>query len=113
REERVHSIIFPRGTTSDEVLFEDHNLWLVDERLAFQLFLSSDKPINRLKLLESASRKEPDIVAFDKAFAFSETGGIPFSSITIIEFKKPLRDDYSQSENPFTQVAKYISEIRA
>ena len=48
REGRIHSIIFPRGKTSDEVLFDDHNLWLVDERLAFHLFLSSDKPIKQI-----------------------------------------------------------------
>jgi len=49
---------------------------------------------------------------FDKAFALSEARDVPFSSITIIEFKKPQRDDYSEKENPFTQVAKYIAEIR-
>jgi len=113
REDRIHSIIFPRGKTSDEVLFEDHNLWLVDERLVFHAFLSSDKPIRQLSVLENTSKKEPDIVVFDKAFAFSEARDVPFSSITIIEFKKPQRDDYSEKENPFVQVAKYIDDIRA
>jgi hypothetical protein len=112
REERIHSIIFPRGRTSDEVLFEDHNLWLVDERLVFHLFLSSDKPIKQLAVLQNTSKKEPDIVVFDKAFALSEARDVPFSSITIIEFKKPQRDDYSEKENPFTQVAKYIDDIK-
>src|SRR5208283_1603478 len=113
REERIHSIIFPRGKTSDEVPFEDHNLWLVDEKLVFHLFLSSDKPIKQLPILENTSKKEPDIVVFDRAFAFSEARDVPFSSITIIEFKKPQRNDYSEKENPFTQVAKYIDDIRA
>src|SRR5580704_12825432 len=72
REDRIHSIIFPRGKTSDEVLFEDHNLWLVDERLVFHAFLSSDKPIRQLGVLNNTSKNEPDIVVFDKAFAFSE-----------------------------------------
>jgi hypothetical protein len=112
REDRIHSIIFPRGKTSDEVLFEDHNLWLVDERLVFHVFLSSDKPISQLGVLECASKKEPDILVFDKALALSEARDVPFSSITVIEFKKPQRDDYSEKENPFTQVAKYIAEIR-
>lgn len=113
REDRIHTIIFPRGKTSDEVLFEDHNLWLIDERLVFHVYLSSDKPIKQFSVLENSSRKEPDIVVFDKAFAFSETQEVPFSSITIIEFKKPQRDDYSENENPFAQVAKYIDDIRA
>lgn len=113
REDRIHSIIFPRGKTSDEVLFEDHNLWLVDERLVFHAFLSSDKPIKRLAILDNSSKKEPDILVFDNAFAFSEARDVPFSSITIVEFKKPQRNDYSETENPFTQVAKYIDDIRA
>ena len=111
REERVHSIIFPRGKTSNDVFFEEHNLWLLDERLAFHVFLSSDQSIRNAKPLKSRSAKEPDILIFDKAFAFSETSEVPFSSITIIEFKKPQRNDYSQKENPFVQVAKYIDLI--
>jgi len=111
-EDRIHSIIFPRGKTSEEVLFEEHNLWLVDERLVFHAFLSSDKPIKQVKVLENSSKKEPDILVFDKAFAFSEARDVPFSSITIIEFKKPQRNDYSETENPFTQVARYIDDIR-
>jgi hypothetical protein len=113
REDRIHSIIFPRGKTSDEVLFEEHNLWLVDERLVFHVFLSSDKPIRQLGVLENQSKKEPDILIFDKALALAEARDVPFSSITVIEFKKPQRDDYSEKENPLTQVAKYIDEIRA
>jgi hypothetical protein len=112
REDRIHSIIFPRGKSSDEVLFEDHNLWLVDEKLVFHAFLSSDKPIRQLPILENTSKKEPDILIFDKAFAFSEARDVPFSSITVIEFKKPQRDDYSEKENPFIQVAKYVDDIR-
>jgi hypothetical protein len=112
-EDRIHSIVFPRGKTSDDVLFEDHNLWLVDERLAFHVCLSSDKPISRAEVLESKSRNKPDILVFDKAVAFSETTEMPFSSITIVEFKKPARTEYDEKENPFTQVYRYIEDIKA
>ncbi|TKB72961.1 MAG: hypothetical protein E8D46_10815 [Nitrospira sp.] len=112
-EERIHSIIFPQGKSSDDVLFEDHNLWLVDERLAFHVCLNSDQQIKRSRVLENKSKKEPDILIFDKAIAFTETSELPFTSITIVEFKRPLRDDYSEKENPFVQVYKYIEEIRA
>ncbi|MDP2930668.1 MAG: ATP-binding protein [bacterium] len=112
QENQIHSIIFPRGRTSDDINFSDHNLWLIDERLAFHTFLSSDQPINKAKHLQNESKKEPDILVFDKAVAFSEAPA-PFSSITIIEFKKPQRKEYSENENPFVQVAKYIEEIKA
>jgi len=111
-EDRIHSIIFPRGKTSDDVLFEEHNLWLIDERLAFHVFLSSDQPIKKAAVLESTSKKEPDIMVFDRTLALSENAEVPFSSITLIEFKKPQRDDYSENENPFVQIANYINEIR-
>lgn len=112
-EDRVHSIIFPRGKTSSEVPFEDHNLWLIDERLAFHVFLSSDRQIKQAHVLENKSKKEPDILIFDKAVAFAETPDLPFSSITIIEFKRPMRAEYSEKDNPFSQVYKYIEEIKS
>jgi len=111
-EDRIHNIIFPVGKTSDQICFEDHNLWLIDERLAFHVFLSSDRPIKQAKLLANESGEEPDIMVFDKAVAFSETADVPFTSITIIEFKRPQRNEYSETENPFTQIAKYIDHIR-
>ncbi|MFA5118809.1 MAG: ATP-binding protein [Candidatus Omnitrophota bacterium] len=113
QENQIHDIIFPRGKTSDNILFNEHNLWLIDERLAFHTYLTSDQPIQQAKLLQSQSKKEPDILVFDKAMAFSETTTIPFSSITIIEFKRPLRNEYSEEENPFNQIFEYISDINS
>jgi hypothetical protein len=52
-------------------------------------------------------------MVFDKAFAFAEGDDVPFSAITVIEFKKPQRNDYSELENPLVQVAKYIEDIRS
>jgi anti-sigma regulatory factor (Ser/Thr protein kinase) len=114
-EEQVHNIVFPLSKTSDDISFESHNLWLVDERLAFHHFLSSDKPISQAKPIVNESKKEPDILCFngyDKALAFSDNLDLPFSSITIIEFKKPDRNNYSEEENPFTQVTNYVDDIR-
>lgn len=38
----VHDIIFPRKGDSDVTPFDEHNLWLIDERLNFTEYLSSD-----------------------------------------------------------------------
>lgn len=113
QENQIHDIIFPRGKTSNDILFNEHNLWLIDERLAFHTYLTSDQPIKQAKPLQNQSKKEPDILVFDKAMAFSETTTIPFSSITIIEFKRPLRDEYTDEENPFNQIFGYISDINS
>lgn len=36
-------VICPMRYTSDEVSFEEMNLWIIDERLAYHNFLASDK----------------------------------------------------------------------
>jgi hypothetical protein len=112
REERIHQIIFPLRKTSDEVLFEEHNLWLLDEGLVYHAFLASDKPLRTNPQVDSQSQKEPDILVFDKACAFTAGDDLPYSAITIIEFKRPMRNDYQSDDNPFVQVRKYITDIR-
>jgi len=111
-ESAIHELIFPMGATSDDVLFERHNLWLLDERLAYHKFLASDKQLRKTFPLTSESQKEPDIIVFDKACAFASSADGPFQTITIIEFKKPMRRGYSDDENPFDQVLNYIDDIR-
>jgi hypothetical protein len=112
RENRIHRLIFPMGATSSEVPFERHNLWLLDERLAYHKFLASDKQLRSTQPLVSGSQKELDLVVFDKACAFSGSADGPFQTITIIEFKRPMRTGYSEGDNPFDQVLEYIEEIR-
>ena len=112
KEDRIHNIVFPMGKSSDEITFAEHNLWLVDERFVYHQFLSSDQPIRAIPLLQNDSQGEPDIIMFDKACAFSASSDSPFSSVTIIEFKRPMRSGYGSNDNPFVQVRKYIEAIR-
>ncbi len=113
-EDAIHSIICPMRHTSNDAPFEEMNLWIVDERLAYHRYLASDKTLKSMPVLDSNRNKEPDIVvfdqefsAFDQAFAYSDSDE-PFSSITIIEFKKPDND----SKNPINQVLEYVDLIR-
>ncbi len=94
--------------TSDDISFQEMNLWVVDERMAYHRYLASDKTLKSIPMIESNSTKEPDIAIFDRAFAFSDNDE-PFSSITIIEFKKPDND----AKNPWDQVGQYIDLIRS
>lgn len=111
-EDRVHRLIFPMGKTSDDVPFERHNLWLLDERLAYHQYLASDKQLRKTEPLVNDCKKELDLIVFDKACAFTDVTMGPFQAITIIEFKRPMRTAYSEDENPFKQVLDYIEEIR-
>jgi len=45
-EDSVHTIIFPTKMDSEEISYEDHNMWILDEKLAFTNYISSDKPLN-------------------------------------------------------------------
>lgn len=111
-EERVHQIIFPLRKTIDDVFFDDHNLWLLDEKLVYQSFLASDKPLRSNPHVSTNNRREPDLIAFDKACAFTMGSEFPFSAITIIEFKRPMRNNYTADDNPFVQVRQYIVDIQ-
>lgn len=112
-EDKVHRLIFPMGQTSDDVPFENHNLWVLDERLAYHRYLASDKQLRKTMPLRNDSKKELDLIVFDKACAFTDVTMGPFQAITIIEFKRPMRASYSDEENPFNQILNYIDEIRA
>ncbi len=112
-EDRVHELIFPMGGTSKDVLPDNHNLWLVDERLVYHKFLASDKQLRKQPPLENKSQKEPDITAYDKACAYVSQANGPFQSVTIIEFKRPKRTNYTGKENPIQQIREYIKDIRA
>lgn len=109
-EKAVHSLIFPLKTVSDEIGFEDHNLWMLDEKLSYHKYLASDKAFKQIEVTNSVSKERPDIIIFNKPFAFSNDDK-PYESIVLIEFKRPMRDDYSDTENPISQVNKYAREI--
>ena len=109
-EKAVHSLVFPLQTLSDEVGFEDHNLWMLDEKLSYHKYLASDKSFKKVELVNSDSKDRPDILIFNKPFAFANDDK-PYESIVLVEFKRPMRDDYTEQENPIYQINKYAREI--
>lgn len=110
-EESVHKIIFPLRKVSDEVPYEQQNLWLLDEKLAYHYYLASDKTLSSLKVVDAKGAKEPDLIVFDAPFAFVEDEP-PFTAVTIVEFKRPGREEFSDTENPILQVLQYVQRIR-
>jgi hypothetical protein len=111
-EAMVHGMIFPLRTTSDDVLYEQQNLWIIDERLSYHWFLASDKYFRSARG-ESDGKDEyrPDIIIFDRPHAFIDAEAT-LSSVVIIEFKKPMREKYDEGEDPITQVFKYMDKLR-
>jgi len=112
KEEVIHRIIFPLRETSDDLLYEQHNLWVLDEKLAYHHYLASDIPLRKQDILISDSTLRPDVLVFyNNSFAVVDDEAPYNSGIVIFEFKRPMRDDYEGQENPITQVYNYITEI--
>jgi len=109
-EKAVHNLIFPLQTLSDEIGFEDHNLWMIDDKLSYHKYLASDKKFKKIEPINSTSDERPDVIVFNRPFAFSNDNK-PYESIVLIEFKRPMRDDYSDDENPIQQINRYAREI--
>ena len=110
-EEIIHKIIYPMRTTSDDVPYEQQNLWIIDERLSYHGFLASDMPLDAMSVLANSSESRPDIMIFDRALSFVEDDAA-LNSLVIVEFKKPDRSDY-RKEDPVDQVYRLIREIKS
>lgn len=106
-EGEVHDIIVPRKKDSEELNYDAHNLWILDERLNFTSYVSSDKALN-------SSGDRTDVTVYNRRVAYrgdNETS----NPITIFEFKKPQRDDFanpSSREDPIQQIIRYVNQIR-
>lgn len=112
KESQIHSIICPMQVTSDEIKLDDMNLWLIDDRLAYHHFLASDKKINTIPILENAVDKRMDLAIFDAALSYTADSE-NINSITIVELKRPQRNDLATEEtDPITQVYDYVTDIK-
>ncbi|MGL6193418.1 MAG: hypothetical protein ACRC2T_01185, partial [Thermoguttaceae bacterium] len=121
-ESAIHNVIFPMRKTSDTIETTDQsNLWLLDDRLAYHYHLSSDMTAaqsGKFDVENSSKDDRIDLVilqTFDRPHAFVESFSQPFNSVTIVEFKRPMRDDYSSTDekrNPIQQVWNYVKSIQ-
>lgn len=102
-EDIVHDIVFPRKIDTDSIGYDNHNLWLIDELLAFHTYAASDKRL--CDFTTSASEERPDVIVF------SEVGDDRRArAISLLEFKKPQRTIFD--EDPTKQLFRYVREIR-
>ncbi|MBA4760153.1 ATP-binding protein [Sphingosinicella sp.] len=109
-EDAVHQLIFPRNSDTTETKYYQHNLWLLDERLSFVSYASSDRTLHGGR--RSAGDKVVDIAFYDEIFV---AGGDGTSAVMIVEFKKPGRNDYSfgaDGRDPIKQINDTVRQIR-
>ncbi len=107
-EKYIHQLIYPMRKTSDDIPYENHNLWLIDEKLSFCQYISSDKPFDN-----SSQEDRTDLLFLDNPVVVAECGnmGTIYDSIVIFELKRPMRDDYTFDDNPIMQLQNYASKI--
>lgn len=105
-EQDVHNLIFPMGLTNNEVKYQSHNLWLLDERFATYRFIASDKSIT--SVCQKKSSHEPDILLlntnanmFDNPISFGAENSGEVSSMVIFEFKRPGETAHQKNKNDY------------
>lgn len=110
-EDAIHKLIFPLKKTSDDLNYDEQNLWVLDERLCYHNYLASDIPLSNQEPLAIESKDRPDIIIFEGPLAVTNSAS-DFDAVTIVEFKRPNRNDYSAADNPIDQVLNYVFKIR-
>jgi hypothetical protein len=124
-EKTLHSFICPMGVRGDDPQkFEatSHDLWIVDERLAFTRSFSSDKRLDKV-LKENESPLRPDVLVWDMAHGLGvvdpEAQGRdldvskPLQKVMVVEFKRPGREHYGKVEDQIEgQIIKYLTQLK-
>ncbi|RYF09900.1 MAG: EAL domain-containing protein, partial [Oxalobacteraceae bacterium] len=123
-ERTLHAFICPMriiGDDAAELKSRAHDLWVVDERLAFTRAFSSDKRLDAV-LAEGGSSDRPDLLVWNLAYGLGVTDADnpdavdlsePLRSMMVVEFKKPGRTDYPKAEdNVEQQITKYLAQLK-
>lgn len=124
-ESTLHSFIVPmRVNGEDPSLIEStaHDLWIVDERLAFTRSFSSDQRLAQA-LTSSESDARPDLFVWNLAHGLGlvDPGdkeaevdvSEPLRKVMIVEFKRPGRKNYNKVEDQVEQqITKYLRQMK-
>ena len=109
REDAIHQLFCPMRIDSKGLSIDDHNLWLLDDRLAFFNYFASDQLISSYTVSDSEER--PDLAFFyNSCVAWREREGT--DTVVIVEFKRPMRGDYSNGRDPVQQVLSYVERLQ-
>ena len=110
REAFIHNLIVPMRCDSSTVYFDDANLWLIDERLAFHNYLASDIPLSQYKVAKMSESLRPDIASLNlwtTSDPIAVGDGVQ-GTVEIVEFKRPMA---KQVDGVFQQVLEYAKRI--
>lgn len=102
-EDKVHQLIYPRYRDSEQIDYSSHNLWLLDDDLAYARYISSDRTP------KGNARKKGDY-AHDLLINNE-------NELMVVEMKRPQKKDFDGSKeadtkNPVDQLKSQILDIR-
>lgn len=96
----IHDILFERNKTSNQINFDEHNLWILDERMAYSEYIASN--------IAPGEKLKPDIFIYDKKFIYGDVN----EKIVLFELKRPSRTDYTDEEKDFgKQIFNQVVDI--
>ncbi|KAB7739145.1 hypothetical protein F2P47_14140 [Parvibaculum sedimenti] len=107
-EDTIHELVFRRFSDNVVTEYFEHNLWLIDDTLAFLPYVSSDRTLHGRG--RKLGDKIGDLAFFDDSMVLGDNDG---TTITIVEFKRPSRDDYSFGNiktDPVLQVIETLDQ---
>ncbi|MGX5803145.1 hypothetical protein ACWGS9_18080 [Bradyrhizobium sp. Arg314] len=105
-EDVIHELVFRRFSDSVNNEYFSHNLWLIDDALAFLPYVSSDRTLHGRG--RRSGDKVADLVFFDDSIILGDNDG---TTINIVEFKKPSRDDYRFGNEKLDPVLQVINTL--
>lgn len=106
-EDEIHELVFRRFGDSATVQYFQHNLWLIDDALAFLPYVSSDRTFHGSR--RRKGDKVADLVFFDDSLVLGDDQG---HTIVIVEFKRPSRDDYRYGDEKTDPVRQVINTFK-
>jgi hypothetical protein len=110
-EDAIHELIFRRFSDNTNISYFEHNLWLVDDLIAFLPYVSSDRTLHGGR--RSKGDKVTDLLFFDDSMILGDNDG---TTLTIVEFKRPSRNDYvfgAAKSDPILQVINTLEKAVA
>lgn len=124
-ESTLHSLIVPmrvQGNDPNSVEATAHDLWIVDERLAFTRSFSSDQRLKKT-LAGNDTKLRPDLLVWNLAHGLGVVDPTdtqaevdvsePLRKVMIVEFKRPGRTNYTTIDDHLEgQITKYLRQLK-
>lgn len=105
KEDAVHDLVYPRFKDSEEIDYSSHNLWLIDDDLAYAEYVSSDRTPTGKKRLKGEYAH--DLLVNSQ------------NELLVVEMKRPQKEKYESEEeatqrtnNPIQQLIDQVDQIR-